>query len=140
MNVNILDYGAIADGKTLCTEQIQTAIDACFATGGGRVSVPCGTYYSGTIWLKSNVELHMEHGSVIKASEDLEDYNALDAYPQNFSVKEMENWVGKHLVVAHECENVAITGTGTFNGNGAVFMGELHQLSAYPQSLLTREL
>ncbi len=131
MNVNILDYGAIADGKTLCTEQIQAAIDACFATGGGRVSVPCGTYYSGTIWLKSNVELHMEHGSVIKASEDLEDYNALDAYPQNFSVKEMENWVGKHLVVAHECENVAITGTGTFNGNGAVFMGELHQLSAY---------
>lgn len=125
MNTNILDYGAIADGQTVCSAQIQAAIDACYTSGGGRVTVPAGNYRIGTIWLKSNVELHLEHGSVIKGSDNLEDYNELDAYEQNFSVKESENWVGKHMVIAHECVNVAVTGTGTLDGNGVHFLGEL---------------
>ena len=131
MNTNVLDFGAVNDGSQLCTAAIQAAIDACHTSGGGRVSVPNGTYYTGTIWLKSNVELHLEHGAVIKASENMDDYNAEDAYPQNFSVREAERWLGKHLVIAHECEHVAITGTGTFDGNGASFMGAPEPHCAY---------
>jgi len=125
MNTNILDYGAISDGQTICSKQIQAAIDACYESGGGRVTVPAGHYRIGTIWLRSHVELHLEHGSVIQGSDDLDDYNALDAYEQNFSVKQSENWVGKHMVIAHECVDVAVTGTGTLNGNGEHFFGEL---------------
>ena len=54
---NINDFGAVADGKTLNTSIIQLAIDKCFADGGGEVVVPAGVFYSGTIFLKSNVYL-----------------------------------------------------------------------------------
>ena len=75
MNVNIVDFGAVADGVTVNTTAIQSAIDAVSENGGGRVSVPCGLFISGTIRLKSNVELHMEHGAHLKASSDMNDYN-----------------------------------------------------------------
>ena len=50
---NIVDFGAVADGKTLNTNAIQAAIDACSTSGGGRVVVPAGTYKTGTIWMKT---------------------------------------------------------------------------------------
>ena len=131
MNVNILDFGAVADGKTLCTHAIQAAIDACAAAGGGTVTVPAGTFITGSIWLRSNIELHLAHASVLKGSDDLDDYNAEDAYEQNFSSRKNEKWLGKHLIIAHECENVAITGTGTLDGNGDAFLTEPKPYSAY---------
>ena len=131
MNTNILDYGAQKNSTSLSTNAIQAAIDACAASGGGRVTVPAGTYVSGTVWLADNVELHLAHDSVIKASGDLDDYNTEDAYPQNFSSRINEKWLGKHLIIAHECKNVAITGTGTLDGNGAHFFSEPEFYSAY---------
>ncbi len=131
MNVNILDFGAIADDKTLCTAQIQAAIDACAAAGGGTVTVPAGKYITGTIWLRDNIELHLAHASVLKGSDDLDDYNAEDAYEQNFSSRTNEKWLGKHLIIAHECVNVAITGTGTLDGNGDFFLSDPAPYSAY---------
>ena len=62
MNYSITDFGAMGDGKTLNTEAIQAAIEACTASGGGRVTVPAGKFLSGTIQLKSNVDLHLESG------------------------------------------------------------------------------
>ncbi len=59
---NIRNYGAVPDCTTLSTAAIQAAIDACSDAGGGRVVIPAGTYKTGTIWLKSHVELHLETG------------------------------------------------------------------------------
>ena len=86
MEYNIMDYGAVNDGKTLCTASIQSAIDGC-AVSGGRVLIPAGVYVTGTIRLKSNVELHLCHGAKLIASSDLKDYNEADEYEQNFSSK-----------------------------------------------------
>ena len=130
MNVNILDFGAVADSKALCTVAIQAAIDACAKTGG-TVTVPAGTFLTGTIWLRDNIELHLSHAAVLKGSDNLDDYNAEDAYEQNFSSRQNEKWLGKHLIIAHECENVAITGTGTLDGNGDAFLTEPKPYSAY---------
>ena len=80
MIYNILDYGAIPDGKTLATDAIQAAINACHENGGGRVVIPAGRFYSGSIYLKINVELHLELGSTLIASGNMEDYNPDDAY------------------------------------------------------------
>lgn len=127
---NILNYGAIADGKTINTAAIQKAIDDCHANGGGTVLVPAGEFMTGTIWLRSNVELHLEHASKLIASHDLNDYNNNDDYEQNwFSM--VEQWNGKHLIIVHECENVAITGHGEINGSGDVFFGETRFLAHY---------
>ena len=66
MIYNILDYGAYADGVTICTESIQKAIDDCHKNGGGCVLVPAGKYVSGTFYLKDNVQLHLEQGRLLK--------------------------------------------------------------------------
>ncbi len=131
INANILNFGAACDGKTLCTAAIQAAIDACAASGGGTVTVPCGKFITGTLWMRDNVELFLSHGAILKASNDLDDYNAEDAYEQNFSSRANEKWLGKHMIIAHECENVAVCGTGMLDGNGDHFLGEALPYSAY---------
>lgn len=128
---NIRDYGAVSDGITINSAAIQAAIDACAVNGGGRVVIPAGTFKSGTIWLKSNVELHLEMGAVLLGSDNIFDYNAEDAYPQNYGYAP-EEWVGKHLIIAHEVENIAITGLGTIIGNGqSYFTGEIRHFGYY---------
>ena len=87
MDVNILDFGAISDAVTVNTTAIQNAIDKCSQSGGGRVIIPSGTFISGTIRLKSNVELYLERGSVLKASTDMNDYNPDDVCLMSFKVK-----------------------------------------------------
>lgn len=121
MNVTVTDFGALGDGVTLNTDLIQKAIDACRASGGGRVTVPAGIYKTGTLWLRDHVELHLEAGAELLASDDLNDYNSTDAYEQNFDCLK-EGWVGKHLIIAHEIEDTAITGLGRINGNLHAFV------------------
>ncbi|MBQ7386982.1 MAG: hypothetical protein IJW03_02325 [Clostridia bacterium] len=131
MDACVIDFGAKSDGLALCTAEIQTAIDKCSASGGGRVTLPRGLYLTGTLWLRDNVELHLREGATLKASVDMKDYNELDAYPQNFSSPTTEKWLGKHLIVALECKNVALTGRGTLDGSADAFFGEVEPQSIY---------
>ena len=117
---NILNFGAEKD--KMCTEAIQRAIDKCSAEGGGMVVIPAGIYLSGTLWLKSNVELYLQTGAILKASTDMNDYNEDDAYYQNWG-SVSEKWRGKHLIIALECDNVAISGNGIIDGSGDSFFG-----------------
>lgn len=123
MNTNILDYRVTDEGNELWTDAIQSAIDACATSGGGRVVIPAGHYVSGTIWLKSHVELYLEHGARLVASTNQEDYNAPDAYMQNYGC-EVEEWLGQHFILAIEQEDVAITGSGVIDGSGDAFFEE----------------
>ena len=100
---------------------IQRAIDAAAKEGGGRVVVPAGTFMSGTIWLKRNVELHLAEGSVLKASGDVADYNAEDAYPENWGCPKTEYWRGLHFIIARHADGASITGKGILHGNGDAF-------------------
>ena len=72
-NFNIMDFGAIADGETNNSEAIKKAIEACFNAGGGKVIIPSGTFLTGPIYLKSNVNLHLEEGSIVLFSTNKED-------------------------------------------------------------------
>ena len=70
---DIRDYGArICD--QLQTEAIQSAIDACFLAGGGRVLIPCGIYLTGGLRIRTGVQLYLESGAILKGSRDAEDY------------------------------------------------------------------
>ncbi|MEI9904546.1 MAG: hypothetical protein WDN06_11630 [Asticcacaulis sp.] len=53
---------------------INAAIDACTAAGGGRVVVPAGDWPTGPIVLKSRVNLHLEAGATLKFSQNPADY------------------------------------------------------------------
>ena len=70
---SILDYGAREGGEVNCAAAIQAAIDAVHAQGGGRVRIPAGRFLSGSVLIKSNVDLHLESGAVLISSLKEED-------------------------------------------------------------------
>ena len=115
-------FGAKGDGVAKDTAAVQRALDACAGTGG-RVVVPPGTYLIGSVFLGDATELHLEKGATLLGSPDLADYNAPDAYPQNFGSKN-EGWSAKHLILAIEKKGVSITGRGTIDGNGRAFFAD----------------
>ena len=126
---DIRNYGA-STGET-CTAAIQKALDAADAAGGGRVVVPEGTWTSGTVWLRSRVELHLAKGAVLKGSTRQADYNRNDAFPENFW-SDAEEWSGGHLVLGYKVEGASITGEGTIDGSGPAFFGECEEDSWFP--------
>jgi len=117
---DIVSFGAISDGNTVNTAAIQKAVDSCAAAGGGTVNVPGGTFVTGTIWLRDNVELHLEMGARLLGSPNLDDYCADDAFAQNHA-SQKEQWNGAHLILGVEVNNVAVTGPGTIDGNAEEF-------------------
>lgn len=68
---NVRDFGAKGDGTSNDTPAINGAIQAAEASGGGTVRFPAGQYLCYSIRLKSNVALHLGHGSVIIAADPL---------------------------------------------------------------------
>jgi polygalacturonase len=113
---NIFDYGAKSDTNVISTEAINKAIMACNSKGGGQVVIPTGQFKSGTIVLKSNVELHFESGSVLLASTDTSDFPR-QAQPAYRSQKDPGGWYA--LIYAEGQTNIRITGYGTIDGQGA---------------------
>ena len=68
MIFDIRDYGAVASPDVMNTKAIQSAIDACCAAGGGKVVISGGTYMTGTLRMRSNVNLSIEASGVLLAS------------------------------------------------------------------------
>ena len=114
-DVNIVDFGAIPDGVTLNTKAIQAAVDKAHENSGGRVIIPSGIFLSGTIKLKSNVELHLEKNATILGSTNVNHYSRSDG---DFA-----------LIAAYNQNNISISGEGTIDGQGqklALFIDSLH--------------
>ena len=118
---DVRDFGAKGDGLAKDTAAIQAAIDKATAAGGGTVELPAGTYVSGTIWLKNNIDFHLCAGATLLGSPDKEDYNRPDAFAQN-STNAYESNSGAHLVLCVEQRNVTVRGPGKINGNGPHFV------------------
>ena len=98
------------EGKT--GKAIQCAIDAATAAGGGRVVVAPGEYPSGTLTLKSNVELHLEKGAVVVGSTNRADYSGVPVKAAR---------LGTALICAWNAENISITGEGAFDMRGELY-------------------
>ncbi len=117
---NVRDYGAVGDGRAKDTAAIQAAVDAAAAAGGGEVLLPAGTYLSGSIYLKDNIDFHLAEGATLYASPDPKDYNPTNVCPQNWSsVSECAS--GAHLLLAIEKRNIRVRGPGRFYGNMPAF-------------------
>jgi polygalacturonase len=111
---DVTKFGAVEGGTILCTEAFRKAIEACHRAGGGRVVVPAGTFLTGPVHLRSNVNLHVSEGAVIKFSQSPKDY--LPLVFTRWEGMELMNY--SPLIYAFEQRNIAITGRGTLDGQG----------------------
>ena len=111
---NISDYGAINDGKTLNTRAIQKAIDDCSRSGGTVMIDGGGTFLTGTIYLKDNVTLHLDNGTTLLGSPNIDDY-ATDTHKLMYT---FSTHLDRCLIFAKKASNIAIEGYGTIDGNG----------------------
>ena len=118
---NVKDYGATGDGKTLDSHSINKAIDVAAQAGGGTVYLPAGTYLSGSIHMKSNINLYLEAGCIILGAP--QDINAYDS-EEPFEGKQYQDGGHTHfhnsLIWGENLHNVSITGHGMINGGGLV--------------------
>ncbi len=121
----ITDFGAAEGGVTNNTKAIAAAIDACHRAGGGRVIVPAGEWLTGPVHFKSNVNLYLSEGAVLRFTDNPSDY--LPAVMTSWEGLECYNY--SPLVYAFECENIAITGKGTLSPE----MGTWRKWFARPQ-------
>ena len=132
---NVLDFGAKADNATPCKEAFNNAIMHCSENGGGSVIVPAGAYYmNGTIFLKSNVNLHVEENAVINFSTREEDY--LPVVLTRWEGIELYNY--SPFIYAYHANNIALTGKGKLNGNGAGMFDTWKKLQKKDQEKLRK--
>jgi polygalacturonase len=109
----ITDYGAVADGKTLNTEAFAKAIGACSEAGGGKVVVPAGTFLTGPIELKSNVDLDLDENAIVLFSRNFDDYPLARV-----------GWEGRDTVACkspisgENLHDISITGKGIIDAQG----------------------
>jgi len=111
---DIRDHGA-TPGEAVNTRVIQTAIDAAAPTGG-RVNVPPGVWRTGTVWLRSGVELHVQRGAVLLGTNDPADYPFRSAVDEG--LVQSRRCGPRRMIGAFGCEDVAVTGLGVIDGDG----------------------
>ena len=86
------------------------------AAGGGTVYFPAGTYLTGSIHLRSNITLQLEHGTVIEASPDTAAYDAVEPNQwDQFQEFGHSHWHNS-LIWGEGIENVSIVGGGLITG------------------------
>ncbi len=116
---NVRDFGATGDGANLDHIAINRAIDSCVANGGGRVTVPAGTYLCGSIRMKSNVELHIAAGATILAAPaSMKAYDKPEEWEGPAYQDGGHTYFHNSLIWAENQHNVSITGHGTIDGKG----------------------
>lgn len=111
---NIKDFGAKSDNSTINTKFIQRAIDSCSVSGGGTIYVPAGVFVTGTLELKSNINLYLEAGAVLKGSADINAYKSYQSPTFNSPAH-------YGIIYAHKATNVSISGQGAISGNEEAF-------------------
>jgi polygalacturonase len=132
---DVRHYGAKGDGKALDSPAINAAIDAAVAAGGGQVLLPAGRYLSGSIRLKSNIELHLAAGCTLIAADPRDFPKDKTGFPLGGDggglYDESESFGGfpeyqdgghtyfhNSLIWAEGQHNVSITGHGMIDGAG----------------------
>jgi hypothetical protein len=118
--IDVKNYGATGDGKTLDTVAINLAIQECKKAGGGTVYFPPGIYLTGTVHLVSNLTLRFDPGATILGSKNLADYQSSRPLAEgdrtNQFDKEKANWF-QSLIQGKGLHDVTIIGPGTVDGN-----------------------
>jgi polygalacturonase len=110
----ITAFGATADSD--CSGALAKAIAACNSAGGGRVIVPAGVWLTGPVTLKSNVNLRLPEGAILRFIPEPGKY--MPPVLTRFEGIECMNF--SPLIYAFGQENIAVTGNGTLDGSASL--------------------
>ncbi len=121
LSLNVTQFGAVGNGRTLCTSAMQAAIDSCSKSGGGTVVVPPGTYVTGSLALGKGVKLYLEKGAILLGSSNMSD------------------WSLGVLILAQDADSVGVNGDGIIDGNGRTFWDHGSRPFVRPNGLLRFE-
>ena len=110
----MVEAGADPGGSNDCTQAIQRAIDQCAEAGGGTILFPAGRYLTGTLWMRSNINLYLDSGAAIVGSGEVAAFPLWTSKWEGPGVKPMH----AALIAGEGLENVSITGRGTLDGGG----------------------
>ena len=125
---NIQEFGARGDNKTINTSIINQTISKCSSEGGGTVVVPPGIFLTATIYLQSNVNIHLKKGAVLKGvsdmslyhsfipESDLSKYNTISTTGNNSNSAYDTVWT-KALIIAQGVNKATISGEGHIDGD-----------------------
>jgi polygalacturonase len=118
----LTDFGAVGDGQTINTDSFQKAIAAVKRAGGGELLVPAGVFRTRPFALCSSLDLHLSEGAVIQAPDTFEGYGL----PDPATLHSQDEVTAKvktpdPLISGQNLHDVAITGPGTIDGNGALW-------------------
>ncbi|MBR6314157.1 MAG: right-handed parallel beta-helix repeat-containing protein, partial [Clostridia bacterium] len=127
MDYNVLIAGAVGDGIADDTAALQHALDVCHDNGGGRVILPGGhTFLSRSLFLRPNVDLHLQRGATLRATGDLDGYFRPNEQINDPKTALIGNPVtGKPSFVflyGFEAHGCAVSGDGTIDCNGHAFV------------------
>lgn len=112
---SVIDFGAVADGETLCTEAVQRAVENCYKQGGGIVVFPPGRYVLSTVFLRSNVRVEVAEGAVLLGSLRFADYAPDEKVDYPLYQDASHSFFDCSMFVGKGCSNIAITGKGTID-------------------------
>ena len=117
--INIKDFGAKSGNGYINTVAIQKAIDVCPV--GGIVYIPDGIFYSGALFLKSNMTLYLEEGAVLQGTTDLDEYPLIPNRFEGWEIRTPCALLNAGSIDRNQkncLENLTIRGKGTIRGGG----------------------
>lgn len=127
---DITQYGAAACEEPVeNTMAVNRAILEAYQTGGGTVVVPPGEFKCYTIFLRSNVNLYLSEGAVLRAARtDIRNsYEKQEGEGGNYLEPEVSLYAGlqdhghsyfaNSLIYAADAENIMIYGSGRIDGS-----------------------
>ncbi len=116
----ITNYGAVDDPKISSADAFHRAIANCQKAGGGIVRVPAGHFLTGPMDMVDNMTLQVDRGAVVLFETNRAEYPDITSRWEGLT----EN--GPHpLLFANGLTNIAITGPGTFDGQGAAWWANM---------------
>jgi len=109
---NLTEHG-VSPTEKVQTAAIQRIIDEVAAAGGGVISIPRGTFVSGSLFFPRGVHLYLAEGAILKGSQHIADY----ALRQTRIEGETCPYFAA-LINADHADGFTLFGHGTIDGNG----------------------
>ncbi|KAK8931109.1 putative polygalacturonase [Platanthera zijinensis] len=120
--LNLTDFGAVGDGRTLNTEAFESAVAAISSLGGkggGQLNVPQGRWLTAPFNLTSHMTLFLAEGAVILGIQNETYWPLLPPLPSYGYGREHKGPRYGSLIHGQHLKDVIITGhNGTINGQG----------------------